>query len=319
MLIKQNIKINRTVRCGCYFAVLLRIKDMRRIYIQMDEKKLNRDELEILEEFHQEMISCGVEVIRREHFRRDEILELSIKTVEDVDKDGFVVAFCVEQEDAEEFSLRNIPVIAYEPDAFKNQATPPKSRFVVLSLEGVDCHYIKKVWCRYFKRPWKILETDRTILREICMEDMEDLFSMYEDPQITRFMEPLFEREEEIQYQRDYIDKVYGFYEYGMWLVIEESSGAVIGRAGVESKSPEDPNRVELGYMIRRDRQGQGYASEVCEAIVEYAKEELMMESVCARIHPENKASVRIAEKLGMKPISKTANENGEITYEIVF
>jgi RimJ/RimL family protein N-acetyltransferase len=264
------------------------------------------------------MEAANVEVEVREHFQREDVIDLSHAKDHSMEQEDFVIAFCENAAEAEVFALQNVPVVSYEP---KHGAhlSHPKTRYVVLSLEGIEEHYLKKVWCRYFGFPWTILETERTVVREICLKDIEDLFHLYEGDGITDYMEPLFDREAEIQYQKDYIDKVYGFYEYGMWVVIEKATGELIGRAGVESRNTEDVDQVELGYVIRKDKQNLGFATEVCRAIVDYAREELGMSSVRARVHPDNLSSVRIVEKLGMKPLSKKVNSDGEITFQILF
>lgn len=301
---------------------------MKRVYIQTEFQKLDKEEQEIVTSFREEMEDVEVEV--REHFQREDVVDLSHVKDHSMEKEDFVIAFCENAAEAEVFALQNIPVVSYEPkhceQAVKDEnvcesleIAHPKTRYVVLSLEGIEEHYLKKVWCRYFGFPWTILETERTVVREICLKDMEDLFHLYEGDGITDYMEPLFDREAEIQYQKDYIDKVYGFYEYGMWVVIEKATGELIGRAGVESRNTEDANQVELGYVIRKDKQNLGFATEVCRAIVDYAREELGMSSVRARVHPDNLASVRIVEKLGMKPLSEKVNSDGEIIFQILF
>jgi RimJ/RimL family protein N-acetyltransferase len=80
-------------------------------------------------------------------------------------------------------------------------------------------------------------------------------------------MEPLYEEvDEERAYARDYIEKVYAFYDFGIWTVVEKTSGEVIGRAGIcYREGYEDP---ELGFMIGVPWQGKGLATEVCRAVL---------------------------------------------------
>lgn len=91
---------------------------------------------------------------------------------------------------------------------------------------------------------------------------------------MTDYMEGLYEYEEELEYQKAYIENMYRFYGYGMWLVFEKKTGTLIGRAGVEHRE-ELNGDMELGYAIRTSFQQQGYAYEVCQAIMQYAGEEL--------------------------------------------
>ena len=108
----------------------------------------------------------------------------------------------------------------------------------------------------------------------------------------------LFEdRDEEQRYIRDYIEKVYGFYGFGMWTVCLKETGEVIGRAGLSMR--EEFEEPELGYVIGEKWQRRGIAEEVCREILAYGRDELGFEQVRALMHPENKASKRLCGKLG--------------------
>lgn len=141
-------------------------------------------------------------------------------------------------------------------------------------------------------------------MRETTVEDVDDFYRIYAETSITEYMENLFaDRDEEIAYTRDYIEKVYAFYGYGMWTVLEKESGAVIGRAGIIWREGYDV--PELGFVIGVPWQGRGYAYEVCKAILLYAKEELLMEQVQALVRTENEKSLRLCEKLGLERVGE--------------
>ena len=91
---------------------------------------------------------------------------------------------------------------------------------------------------------------------------------------MTDFIEPLCEkREDEIAYTKAYIENMYVYYGYGMWLVCDRENGEIIGRAGLNTQEIEDEIVLEMGYLIRQEYQRQGYAYEVCTAIMDYAKD----------------------------------------------
>ena len=129
------------------------------------------------------------------------------------------------------------------------------------------------------------------------MDDIDELYEIYKDKEITMYMESLFEdKEEEIEYTRKYIQTMYGFYGFGMWIVERLDNGRIIGRAGLSVR--EEYEDLELGYVIRKDEQRKGYGEEVCEAIIRYAVEELEVQSLNAFIHPDNLNSVKLISKL---------------------
>lgn len=170
--------------------------------------------------------------------------------------------------------------------------------YAVTDAEDLDEKYLERIWQRYRGIPWKICETKRCLVRESTVEDVESFYQIYRDESITAYMEDLFEdRERERQYIRDYIEKVYGFYGFGMWTVCLKETGEVIGRAGLSMREGfEEP---ELGYVIGKRWQRQGIAEEVCREILAYGRDELGLEWVRALMHPDNTASERLCHKLG--------------------
>lgn len=174
----------------------------------------------------------------------------------------------------------------------------PGISYAVTDIEDLDERYLEQIWQRYRGIPWKICETERCIVRETVPEDVESFYGIYRDKEITRYMENLFDdREKERQYIRDYIEKVYGFYGFGMWTVCLKETGEVIGRAGLSMR--EEFEEPELGYVIGKKWQRQGLAEEACREILAYGREELGFERVRALMHPENTASERLCRKLG--------------------
>ncbi len=170
--------------------------------------------------------------------------------------------------------------------------------YAVAGTDDLDKGYLERIWRRYRGIPWDICETARCFVRETTPEDVESFYRIYSDKSITAYMENLFEdRDEEKRYIRDYIEKVYGFYGFGMWTVCLKETGEVIGRAGLSMR--EEFEEPELGYVIGEKWQGRGIAEEVCREILAYGRDELGFEQVRALMHPENKASKRLCGKLG--------------------
>ncbi len=165
------------------------------------------------------------------------------------------------------------------------------TRYAVESLAELDIEYLERVRRRYNHIPWDIGETDRCLIRELSLSDLPALYELYDKPGMTDFVEPLYDYETELEYQKAYIENMYGFYEYGMWLVFSKETGKLIGRAGLEHD--------ELGYMIAPELWNQGYATEVCRFIIDYARENTDFEELYCRIDERNEASVRLAKKLG--------------------
>lgn len=172
------------------------------------------------------------------------------------------------------------------------------ARYAVENLSELEYRSFEEAYQRLAGLPWNILDTKRLKVRESTPSDVEEFYRIYRDPSITYYMEDLFpEKEQEIAYMKAYVDQVYGFYGYGLWTVILKETGQIIGRAGLSVR--EGYELPELGFVIDVEHQRQGYAYEVCSAILDYAREELVFDAVQALVDENNIISIHLLEKLG--------------------
>ncbi len=188
---------------------------------------------------------------------------------------------------------------------------------LIMGFDEVSPDFIRKLYERSRGIPWTILRTKRTLVRELSLDDIDDIYRLHEDPEIQKNNPPLFpSREDEIQFQKAYIEQMYGFYGYGFWLVYNripqkiienpalpyippyrKEAGELIGRAGLNHRDGfQEP---ELGYLFSAIARGKGIAFEVCSAILDYAHEILGFSMINSFIYPDNKRSIRFIEKLG--------------------
>lgn len=219
-------------------------------------------------------------------------------------------------------------------DIAKNADSLSGVRMVVEGFEEVDALFLERVYEREHHLPWEIARTDRWILREFTMDDMDGLVELYDQPgvsyriengkKVPGYIEPLLPREEEEEYQRCYIENMYGYYGYGMWIVTENPNGEetdsprIIGRAGLENREYEDGVELEMGYVIDPRWQHQGIAYEVCSAIMKYAAEHTDFERLNALTEADNVASIALLEKLGFVYLEDT-DVSGNMTRRYVY
>lgn len=169
---------------------------------------------------------------------------------------------------------------------------------LVEGLEEVDETFLIRAFKRKHGLPWTIVTTERCIVREITLDDLDGLFALYAGEGMTEYLDPLYEYEKEKEYQQSYINYMYRLYGYGMWVVIEKATGKLIGRVGIENREACD-GEPELGYMIDVLHQRKGYAAEVCLAVIDYAWDFLLFDKLNCLIQKGNTASECLAEKLG--------------------
>ena len=191
--------------------------------------------------------------------------------------------------------------------AYMNPLIPNQSYsgvdMLVEGFDEVDVDFLEKVWQRHHRIPWTILETERCVVRELALEDLDDLFELYGDGEIDKYTDSLYPYEEEKEFQCAYIENMYRYFGYGLWIVFSKETGELIGRAGLEHREYHEKIELELGYIIGAKFQGQGLATEICEAIVEYAKENTGFERINTLIEEGNTASEHLSQKLGFSHV----------------
>lgn len=223
------------------------------------------------------------------------------------------------------------------------------AEYLVESMEAADGLFLERVARRRLRLPWVIAETERLIIREFVLGDLENIAGVEE----AGPGDGIFIKEETL---KAYIDCQYRFYEYGIWAVVEKESGRLIGKAGIsgfswggalmtgtrttgmsttgtataeaptagtpttETATAETPTTeaqetplLELGYHIFAPWRQKGYAKEACEAIISYASEYLT-DRLYARINENNNPSARLAEGLGFRLIDRVCSAEKQWT-----
>ncbi len=181
--------------------------------------------------------------------------------------------------------------------------------FIVAQPEEIDLDSYEKIWQRAAGLPWTIARTERLVLREMTMQDLDDLYALYEDETAQRYLGLLSEdRSKEAQMLEAYIRRIYPFYGYGMWAVCCKKTGEMIGRAGL-SPCRKGQEMAELGYLIRKDLRNRGLAKEAATAVLSFARKELGMERVALYTERSNAASRALAKSLGFWCIGAAESE----------
>jgi RimJ/RimL family protein N-acetyltransferase len=141
--------------------------------------------------------------------------------------------------------------------------------------------------------------TERLRLRPYRPEDLDELHAMFSDPEHMRWFPAPFGREESLAWLER---QVAGHRERGfaLWIVEDRVSGEFLGTAGLTTPLVEEVQEVEIGWHTRPGRKGQGIAPEAARAARDWAFANLDVDHLISLVRPENLASVRVAEKLGM-------------------
>lgn len=149
------------------------------------------------------------------------------------------------------------------------------------------------------KRPLWVLETSRMGFRRISHADHQALRPILGDPETMYAWEYGFDDAQIAQW----IDKCLMRYAkdgYAYYAAVDKESGALIGLIGLLNEDIDGDIELGVGYILARCHWGNGYALEGAKGWIDYAFDTLGAARVVADIRPENTASRRVAERLGM-------------------
>ena len=148
------------------------------------------------------------------------------------------------------------------------------------------------------------LETERLILRMWRTDDFEAYARLCADPEVMRFLGGKALSRLEAWRHMAVLVGHWHLLGYGHWVVEEKSSGRFIGRIGF--LNPEGWPGFEIGWTLGRESWGKGYATEGARRALRYAFTEMGRDHVISLIHPDNQASIKVAERLGERPEGQT-------------
>jgi len=140
------------------------------------------------------------------------------------------------------------------------------------------------------------LETERLTLRGWREADIEPLAAMMGDPEVAHFIGGVQSRSDAWRTMATFIGH-WQLRGHGFWVVERKSDGAFIGRIGLWR--PEGWPGLEVGWALARAYWGQGFASEAAKASLDYGFGHYPVKKLISTIHPDNRPSQRVAERLG--------------------
>ena len=154
-----------------------------------------------------------------------------------------------------------------------------------------------------------MIETERLILRPFEESDFEDLKSVWGDSETMLFYAEIHSEEKmkEIISEQIHTFQKYG---YGLFVVLEKYDGSFIGDCGITIQDIDRVNEYEIGYRIKKEHWGVGYAPEAARAVKKYGFETLHLKKLCSYMESAHKQSRRVAEKIGMKVEKEYLNPN---------
>lgn len=155
-----------------------------------------------------------------------------------------------------------------------------------------------------------VIETDRLVLRGHRPEIFDAYLAMLRDAEVMRFIsgKPI-PREDAWARMLRYAG-TWALFGYGMWAIEDRRTGLFLGEAGFlasrRDMSPSTEDTMEVGWLLAREAQGRGIATEVVGAALRWADEHFPNLRRTCIIDPENAPSLRVAGKLGFVEQART-------------
>lgn len=143
------------------------------------------------------------------------------------------------------------------------------------------------------------IKTERLLLRRMTIDDVDELVAIHADPEITRFIGP-FDQVEAIDWVHR-VDQNWHDHGYGRLAITDRTTRRLLGRTGL-AYLPQF-GETELGWTLRRDVWGRGYATEAALACMEWAFRDFEIAYLISLIEPDNQRSILVAGRLGMTPL----------------
>lgn len=145
----------------------------------------------------------------------------------------------------------------------------------------------------------KVLETKRLYLRELTLDDTEDLMKVLSDPESMQYYPEPFSREKVEHWIRWNMDN-YKKYGHGLWAVILKEGDVFLGDCGITMQDIDGEVVPEIGFHIIKDYCKKGYATEAALACKAYAFDTLNYARIFSYSIARNAPSQRVAEKMGL-------------------
>lgn len=146
-----------------------------------------------------------------------------------------------------------------------------------------------------------IIETNRLVLRKFTLDDADGVYEFGSNEEVQRYTgnELLNSPEEARELIENVFLKDYATYGYGRFAVVYKEDQKVIGFAGL--KYIPEMDITDIGFRFLPEYWNQGIATEASVAILQYGFETLQLKRIVGIAMPENLASCKVLEKIGLK------------------
>lgn len=159
-----------------------------------------------------------------------------------------------------------------------------------------------------------IIETLRLRLRPLVYEDLEALFALNSDPNVMKYITngnpmPRDQAEARLQFYLDHWQQ----HSFGLFAIEYKDEGEFAGFCGLQYL--DNTSEIEVGYRLAEKYWGKGIATECARVSLQFGFDNIKLDRIVAVVHPDNLASQRVIEKIGLRYEKRAMYYNTDVMY----
>ncbi|MBR4224397.1 MAG: GNAT family N-acetyltransferase [Oscillospiraceae bacterium] len=159
-----------------------------------------------------------------------------------------------------------------------------------------------------------IIETERLMLREYTLNDLDALYEIMSDPETMQHYPAPFDMDRTRGWISWNLDN-YKRYGFGLWAVTLKGTGTFIGDCGITIQDIDGDMLPEIGYHIHKAHQRQGYAKEAARAVRDWVFGNTDYDVIYSYMKYTNIASQATAMANGMRKVKEYPDPKNTISY----
>ena len=157
--------------------------------------------------------------------------------------------------------------------------------------------------------PFPILTTERLTLRQLVINDEQEIFALRSDSEINKYLNRQISNS--IDDARDFINKIIKSHSL-YWAITLSEKKILVGTICLFNFSDEN-YKCEIGYELLTNFQGQGIMKEAVEKIIDYAFNTLKVKKIEAFMHRDNQSSIKLLEKFSFRNSNEPDKTNPDL------
>ena len=161
--------------------------------------------------------------------------------------------------------------------------------------------------------PFPILTTERLTLRQLVVNDEQEIFTLRSDSEINKYLDRQVSNT--IDDARDFINKVVENINKNdslYWAITLNDRNILVGTICLFGFSDEN-DKCEIGYELLTKFQGQGIMKEASEKVIDYAFNTIKVQKIEAFLHRDNQRSIKLLAKLSFRNSNEPDKANPEL------